>query len=131
MALNGPENCHIERNPMNIYCNGTERSMKHNLGLYPFDKVREMKEKFFVQHMKEDFGIDNLLDFANEIIQVDQVDNGVYFNVEELHFRENKSVKKIQEKASIQPDITLTLDKPFANLGQTLHVADINQGKNC
>ena len=128
MALNGPENCHIERNPMNIYCNGTEKSINHGLGPYPHEKVTKMKRIFFDEHMKEDLGIDNLLDFANEIIQVDQVENGVYFKVEDLHFGETKSVKKPQEKASIQPDITLTLSKPFANLGQAVHVADINQG---
>ena len=128
MALNGPENCHIERNPMNIYCNGTEKSIDHDLGPYPQEKVTEMKRRFFDEHMKEDLGIDNLLDFANEIIQVDTVENGVYFKVEDLHFGETKSVKKPQEKASIQPDITLTLSKPFANLGQSLYVADINQG---
>ena len=128
MALNGPENCHIERNPMNIYCNGTEKSINHGLGPYPHEKVTKMKRIFFDEHMKEDLGIDNLLDFANEIIQVDQVENGVYFKVEDLHFGETKSVKKPQEKASIQPDITLTLSKPFANLGQSLYVADINQG---
>ena len=78
-----------------------------------------MKRIFFDEHMKEDLGIKNLLDFANEIIQVDQVENGVYFKVEDLHFGETKSVKKsqkIQEKASIQPDITLTLSKPYVNL---------------
>ena len=131
MALNGPEYCHIERNPMNIYCNGTEKSINHGLGPYPHEKVTEMKRIFFDEHMKEDLGIQNLLDFANEIIQVDQVENGVYFKVEDLHFGETKSVKKsqkIQEKASIQPDITLTLSKPYVNLGQSLYVADINQG---
>jgi len=127
MALNGPEYCHIERNPMNIYCNGTEKSINHGLGPYPHEKVTEMKRIFFDEHMKEDLGIKNLLDFANEIIQVDQVENGVYFKVEDLHFGETKSVKKRQEKASIQPDITLTLSKPYANLGQSLYVADINQ----
>merc|ERR1711935_749058 len=38
-----------------------------------------------------------------------------------------KKEKATQKKASIQPDITLTLSEPFANLGQALHIADINQ----
>ena len=46
MALNGPENCHIERNPMNIYCNGTENSINHGLGPYPHEKVTEMKRSY-------------------------------------------------------------------------------------
>ena len=128
MALNGPETCHIERNPMNIYCNGTGSSINHNLGPYPYDKVKKMKRTFFDQHIKEHLGIENLLDFAHEVIQVEPAENGVYFNVEELHFREAKKETDKKHKTIIQPDITLTLSKPFANLGQAVHVADINQG---
>ena len=131
MALYGTENCHIERNPMNIYCNATGTSISHNLGEYPHEKASEMKRIFFDQHMKEDLGIKNLLDFTQEIIKMEHTENGVYLNVEELHLREKREKVK-QKKANIEPvtepDITLILSKPFANLGQALHVADINQG---
>ena len=131
MALYGTENCHIERNPMNIYCNATGKSISHNLGEYPHEKASEMKRIFFDQHMKEDLGINNLFDFSQEIIKMEHTKNGVYLNVEELHLREKREKVK-QKKANIEPvtepDITLILSKPFANLGQALHVADINQG---
>ena len=127
MALYGTENCHIERNPMNIYCNATGTSISHNLGEYPHEKASEMKRIFFDQHMKEDLGIKNLLDFTQEIIKMEHTENGVYLNVAELHLREKREKVK-QEKANIEADITLILSKPFANLGQALHVADINQG---
>ena len=59
---------------------------------------------------------------------METTENGVYFNVEELHFNEKREKIEKQKKASIQPDITLTLSKPFANLGQAINVADVNQG---
>lgn len=128
MAQIGPDNCHIEKNPMNIYCNETKVLHSSHLGEYPEEKVREVKTKFF-QHLKTDLGINDLHKFAQEIINVEENgDKGVLFKIDKLHFHEKleemNDPTKINEEE--EPMATLSLSVAFANLGQALHKADLD-----
>ena len=122
MASEGTEKCHIEKDPMKIYCNGTNNSSFKDLGHYPEDEVKQWKRAYF-DKMSNRHGISNMLEFANEVISVERTENGVFFNVDSLHFSD------IQERDSEQenePFATLQLSKPFANFGYSLHVADVD-----
>ena len=63
MAKYGPENCHIETNPMNIYCNGSSTGFSERFQL---DSKKERKVHFF-DHLKTDLGIS---DFCSNLILI-------------------------------------------------------------
>lgn len=125
MASEGTEKCHIEKNPLKIYCNGT-KSIK-DLGHYPEEEVKRWKRDYF-GNMGSKFGIPDMLEFASEVIRIEEAPNGVFFTrvVEDLHFPAAAPAEEESLGKEVEPFLTLQLSKPFANFGQSLHVVDVD-----
>ena len=127
MATKGPEYCHIEHNPIKIFCNGTQLGESPNFD-YPHEVIKKHRTDFYDRRLKEDLGIDDLKKFANEIINVEHGSKGVYLKVQDLHFKDEVKEAFEPKEDAIIPDMEITFEGPYANFGQSLHVADVNQG---
>lgn len=146
MATKGTENCEFDgRNPMNINCGeATKRNVKTNFGNYPYEKVKQSKIAYF-ENLRKKFGIDDLNKFAQDFITIDETENGVSFKIDksrfnfinevnEKLFRKNENENEIKNKkvheGTKSPWFTLYSEVPFANFGQSLHVADLDNDGN-
>ena len=126
MATQGTENCHIEKNPLEIYCNDTSK-LPH-FGSYPYQKVKEHKENH-LERIRTSLGIEtkqDFLDFAQKHIDMDLTDKGVKFNINQIDLQED--LTDIED--TIQPIATFTTSYKYADFGESLHIADIDQDGN-
>ena len=134
MATEGTEICNIGHDPLDISCEkGTStKAIRENLGPYPGEKVKQFKMDYF-DNLRQKFNIKNLEEFAHEFITIEESSGGVTFKVDsslrkkvqDLPQPFNKN-KKTWRLVSTLQELFNEDFKEYANIGQSIHVADLN-----
>ena len=134
MATEGTADCNIVHDPLSISCEKrtSTKTFRENLGPYPREKVKENKRAYF-DNIAQRFNIKDMKEFAHEFITIEESSAGVTFKVDSSPRHNVQGVTKPFNKSNKSWRLVSTLKemfdedfKKYANIGQSIHVADLN-----